>query len=144
MAKQSEYTQKIKKELWFWRIIDLLILLLPVIIYVCIALGNGGVTTTGKVTVVSTVVLAGIISVFNIISKKRLTCIPWIVLIGLYCALRSIGESLIVFIIIMAITTTIDNFILTPIIATLEHKFDASTTIDEREDLIKKESEKKE
>jgi len=116
---------------------DLLILLLPILIYVIIALSDGGVTTTGKVSVVGTVVLAGILSVFNVIAKKRLTCIPWIVLIGLYLALKQVGESLIVFIIIMAITTTIDNFILTPIIATYENKLDASRTIDEREDLKK-------
>lgn len=130
----SDFTKDIRKKYWVFRVMDWLCLFAPMIIYVLVALFSGGVTTTGKVTVVGTVLIAIILTVFNIIAKKRITCIIWIVLIGLYVAFK---EYLLPLIIIMAVCSIVDNFILAPIVEHYRVKLISSKTIDEREDFKK-------
>ena len=126
---QSNYTKICRIKLWLYRILDLLILFAPVAIYVVIALTKDGVTTTGKVSVVGTVCIALILSLFNIIAQKRLRCPIWILLIGLYIAIK---ELLLPLIIILAIVTILDDLLLTPLITYYRSKLIANKAIDER------------
>jgi len=129
MAKSSEYTKVCRMKLWLYRILDLLILFAPVVIYVIIALTKDGVTVTGRVSVVGTVCIALILSLFNIIAQKRLRCPIWICLIGLYIAIK---EYLLPLIIILAVVTILDDLILTPLISYYRSKLIANKAIDER------------
>lgn len=131
MAKQSEFTKTVKTKLWLYRAIDWALLFLPVFIYIIMALQDGGVTTTGKVSVVSTVMIALILTVFNIFRQKELRCPIWIVLIGLYVAFK---EWLLPLIVILAVTSTLDDLLFTPLIGYYKTKFISSKTIDEREE----------
>lgn len=126
----SEVTKVCRMKLWLYRIIDLLVLFAPLTIYVCIALFNEGVTTVGKVSLVGTVAIALILSLFNIIAQKRLRCPLWICLIGLYIAVK---EWLLPLIIILAIVSVLDDLILTPLISYYRTKLIANKAIDERE-----------
>lgn len=126
---QSNYTKICRLKLWLYRILDLLILFTPVAVYIVIALCNDGVTTIGKVSVVGMVAVALILSLFNIIAQKRLRCPIWIVLIGLYIAIK---EYLLPLIIILAIVTILDDLILTPLITYYRDKLIANKAIDER------------
>lgn len=139
MAKtpNSDYTNAIKKKFWTYRIADWACLFAPVIIYCNVALFSGGVTTTGKVSVVGTVLIAIILTVFNIVAKKKITCIIWIVLIGLYVAFK---EHLLPLIVIMAICNVIDNFWLGPMSEYYKVKLISAKTIDERENYKKEET----
>ena len=98
-------------------------------IYVIIALAGDGVVFQ-KVAVVSTVMVALILTVFNVIAQKNLRCPIWLVLIGLYIA---VNEYLLPLIIILAITSVLDDLVFTPIIAYYKTKTIASKVIDERD-----------
>lgn len=126
----SNYTKMCIRKLWLYRIIDLLILFSPVAIYVVIALCDGGVTTIGKVSVVGCVAIALILSLINVIAQKRLRCPIWIILIGLYIAIKN---YLLPLIIILAIITVVDDLLLTPIIHYYHEKVTASKVYDDRE-----------
>lgn len=126
----SDYTKNCIRKLWLYRCIDLLILFSPVAIYTVIALSDGGVTTVGKISVVGCVAVALILSLINVIAQKRLRCPIWIVLIGLYIAIKNYLLPLIV---ILAIVTVIDDLLLTPIIHYYHEKVVASKVYDDRQ-----------
>lgn len=126
---KSNYTKTLEKQLTLFRIFDWICLFLPTIIYVFIAWFDTGVTVAGKVSVAGTVLIALILTVFNIIAKKNLTCVIWIVLIGLFVAFE---RFLIPLIFIMAVTSCIHDFLLGPLTATYSTKVIASKTEDER------------
>lgn len=125
----SRYTYICRLKLWFYRIIDILLLFSPVLVYVFMALTKDGVTVTGRISVVGTVCIALILAVFNVIAQKRLRCPIWIILLGLYIAIK---EILLPLIIILAIVTVIDDLILTPLISYYRTKVIANKAIDER------------
>ena len=129
MSMGSDFTKVCRLKLWLYRIIDWILLFMPVIVYVVIALCDEGVTTVGKVSVVGTVAVAAILALFNIIAQKRLRCPIWIVLIGLYIAIR---DYLLPLVIILAVVSICDDLILTPLISYYRSKLIANKAIDER------------
>ena len=126
---ESNYTKVCRAKLWLYRSLDLIILFAPVIVYTIIALTKDGVTVPGRVAVVGSVCIALILSLFNIIAQKRLRCPIWIILIGLYVAIK---EILLPLIIILAVVTVIDDLILTPLITYYRTKLITNKSIDER------------
>ena len=129
MTRASNYTKACRFKLWFFRILDWICLGLPLLIYVVIALAGDGMVFQ-KVAVVSTVMVALILTIFNVIAQKRLRCPIWLVLIGLYIA---VSEFLLPLIIILAITSVLDDLVFTPLIAYYKTKTIASKVIDERD-----------
>lgn len=126
----SEYTKVCRRKLWFWRVIDVVVLLSPLIGYFCFAISSGQVTTSGKVSLVGTVAIALVLVVFNVIAQKRLRCPIWIVLIGFFIAIR---DWLLPLVILLAIVSVLDDLILTPLISYYRTKLISSKTIDDRE-----------
>ena len=126
---ESNYTKVCRAKLWLYRSLDLIILFAPVIVYIIIALTKDGVTVPGRVAVVGSVCIALILSLFNIIAQKRLRCPIWIILIGLYVAIK---EILLPLIIILAFVTVLDDLILTPLITYYRTKLISNKAIDER------------
>lgn len=129
MAKSS-YTKKCQANLWLFRVLDWICLFAPLLVYIFIALCNGGVAAVGKVAVVGSVIIAGILTAINVIAQKRLRCPIWIVLLGLYVAIR---EWLLPLIIILAITSVLDDLVFTPLIHKWYTRYQASIVVDERE-----------
>ena len=109
----SKYTRECRFKLWLFRILDWICLFMPLIIYICIALASNEAIVAQKVAVVSTTMVALILSVFNVISQKKLRCPIWIILIGLFVAVR---DYLMPLIIILAITSVLDDLVFTPVI----------------------------
>lgn len=130
MAK-SEFTKSVQMRLWLYRILDWAILFLPVFIYIAMALADGGVTKAGKVSVVATVMVALILTIFNIFRQKELRCPIWISIIGLYVAFK---EQLLPLIIILAISTTLDELLFKSLIGYYKAKYISSKTYDERKE----------
>ena len=128
---QSTYTKNCRIKLWLYRILDWICLFAPVLVYICIALFSGGVAVLGKVSIVATVIIALVLTVINIIAQKRLRCPIWIILIGLYVAIQ---QYLMPLIIILAVTSVMDDLLFTPLIHYYYTKLVASKTIDEREE----------
>ena len=128
---QSTFTKNCRIKLWLYRILDWICLFATVLVYICIALFSGGVAVLGKVSIVATVIIALVLTVINIIAQKRLRCPIWIILIGLYVAIQ---QYLMPLIIILAITSVMDDLLFTPLIHYYYTKLVASKTIDEREE----------
>lgn len=129
MAKSSEYTKACRRSLWFFRILDWLCLFLPLIIYVIIALSKDGIVSSAKVAVVGSVIVALLLTTFNVIAQKRLRCPIWIILIGLMIAIQKLLLPLIV---MLAITSVLDDFVFTPAITYYKTKLIANKVADER------------
>lgn len=127
MKKQSKTTKKTRSILWILRSIDLAILVLPLLVYVIIALIGGGAVKE-KVAVVGTVLIALILVAFNIITKKHLRSPLWIVILGLYVAIN----NLLPLIGMIAVSTIIDEFALSPLIEKYKVRLESHKAIDQR------------
>jgi hypothetical protein len=125
----SKFTKKSRTLLWTWRILDWLCLFAPLIIYVVVGLINNNVTTGQKVTLVAMLFLAIILTMINVIAQKHLRCPIWVLLIGLYVAMN---KYLMPLIIILAVTSILDDLIFTPLIHYYYTQTVASKTIDKR------------
>lgn len=125
----SKFTRECRFKLWLFRILDWICLFMPLIIYIGIALSSGEAIVAQKVAVVSTTMVALILSIFNILSQKRLRCPIWIILIGLFVAVR---DYLMPLIIILAITSVLDDLVFTPLISYYKTKLIANKAMDER------------
>lgn len=125
----SNYTRKCRVKLWFFRVLDWLCLMLPLIIYIFVALGDGGISAGRKVAVVSTVLVAIVLTIFNVIAQKRLRCPIWIILLGLFVAIK---EYLLPLVIILAVTSILDDLVFTPLITHYRTALIANKQIDKR------------
>ena len=125
----SKFTKECRFKLWFFRILDWLCLALPLIIYIIVALVNGEAVVAQKVAVVSTAMIALMLTAFNVLSQKKLRCPIWIILIGLFVAIR---DYLMPLIIILAITSILDDLVFTPLISYYRTKLIANKAMDER------------
>lgn len=130
MSKSSAYTKKCRRNLWIFRIIDFICLFAPLVVYIFVALLDDGVVDIRKVTLTGTIVIALILTTMNVIAQKRLRCPIWIILIGLYVA---IGEYLMPLIIILAVTSILDDLVFSPLIDTWKTRATASDVYDKRE-----------
>ena len=126
----SAFTKQSRTLLWTWRIIDWLCLFAPLLIYLIIGLASNNVTTGAKVSLVATLFLALILTAINVIAQKHLRCPIWILLIGLYIAM---DKYLMPLIIILAITSVLDDLLFTPLIHYYYTQTVASKTIDKRQ-----------
>ena len=126
----SKFTKKSRALLWTWRLIDWLCLFAPLIVYLIIGLVNDNVTTGGKVTLVAMLFIAIILTVINVVAQKHLRCPIWVLLIGIYVAME---KYLMPLVIILAITSILDDLVFTPIIHYYYTQTVASKTIDKRE-----------
>lgn len=124
----SKFTKECRFKLWLFRILDAICLVTPLLVYIIIAL-CGGAVVAAKVAVVSTVMIAIILTIFNIIAQKRLRCPIWIMLIGLFVAIK---EYLLPLIIILAITSILDDLVFTPLISYYKTKLISNKAMDER------------
>ena len=126
----SNFTKKSRALLWTWRLIDWLCLFAPLIVYLIIGLVNDNVTTGGKVTLVAMLFIALILTVINVVAQKHLRCPIWVLLIGIYVAME---KYLMPLVIILAITSILDDLVFTPIIHYYYTQTVASKTMDKRE-----------
>ena len=126
----SNFTKKSRALLWTWRLIDWLCLFAPLIVYLIIGLVNDNVTTGGKVTLVAMLFIAIILTVINVVAQKHLRCPIWVLLIGIYVAME---KYLMPLVIILAITSILDDLVFTPIIHYYYTQTVASKTMDKRE-----------
>lgn len=100
----------------------------PILIYVFKAFIDSDVKEANKYTLGLMCSLAVIVTLINIIAKLHLRCIPWILLLGIYVCLKDITTLLI----IMAVTTIIDELILVPMHKSFKSKYTINKEIDKR------------
>lgn len=125
----SNFTKRVRRKLWMVRALDWACVTLPVVGYVLFGLFSRDVETVKKLVLISTCIIAGIVSVTNVFMRQRMRCVVWILIIGLYVAVR---ELLLPLIIIMAVTSVADDVVFSPLIAYYQAKLASSKTIDQR------------
>ena len=125
----SKFTKSCRRKLWLFRALDIICLVAPLLIYVIIALVNQDALVVQKVAVVSTAMIAIMMTAFNVIAQKNLRCPIWIILIGLFVAIR---DYLMPLIIILAITSVLDDLVFTPLIGYYRTKLISNKAMDER------------
>lgn len=112
--------------LTFW--LSVLLTICPILIYVARAFLSSEVQSVNKYTLGIMCSVALIVTIINIVAKLRLRCIPWILLLGIYICLKEITSLLV----IMAITTIIDEMIVTPLHKSLKNKYIINKEMDKR------------
>lgn len=125
----SKFTKACRRKLWLFRALDWICLVAPLIVYMIIALVSHEAIVVQKVAVVCTAMIAIMLTAFNVMAQKNLRCPIWIILIGLFVAIR---DYLLPLIIILAITSVLDDLVFSPIINYYKTKLIANKAMDER------------
>ena len=124
----STMTSKYKKLSILTFLLSTICSLCPILIYVIKAFVDSDVKEVNKYTLGIMCSVALVVTLINIVAKLHLRCIPWILLLGIYLCLRDITTLLI----IMAITTIIDELILMPLHKSFKNKYTINKEIDKR------------
>ena len=124
----STMTNKYKKLSILTFLLSAMCSLCPILIYVIKAFVDKDVQAVNKYTLGIMCSVALIVTIINIVAKLHLRCIPWILLLGIYLCLRDITALLV----IMAITTIVDEMILMPLHKSFKNKYTINKEIDKR------------
>ena len=124
----STMTEKYKRLSIITFLLSSICSICPILIYVLKAFVDEDVKEVNKYTLGIMCSLALIVTLINIVAKLHLRCIPWILLLGIYACLKDITTLLI----IMAVTTIIDELILVPLHKSFKNKYTINKEIDKR------------
>ena len=108
---ESKATQNARKKLWAYRIAYWACLFLPLLIYVLIGLISDKVSTAGKVTLISMMFLAIVVTFINSMTGKHLRCAIWLLILGIWVAIKDLMLPLII---ILAITSVLEDIFFSP------------------------------
>lgn len=125
---KSVQTNKIQIKLLILKIINSINLLLPILYYVVMSFGKTGVSSDKQITLVICLAVAGILLILNYVLKYKLRSPLFIVLIGVHLVIGDIMTL----IVILAITSIIDELALSPMINNLKSKLITNKELDKR------------
>lgn len=129
----SDFTKKIRRLYWLYRILDIACLAAPVFVYALIGLFSGQTLIGGRIALAFSFVIVIMMTVLNAVAKLRLRSPVWITILGLYIAMR---DRLLPLVIILALTSALSDFVFHPLAKKYEARLSASRTIDSRMDEI--------
>lgn len=124
--KMSDVTRNYKLKALLFQCLSILVLAAPIIYYAVLGFING--ETTEKFTLGITFVIAAIMLAINIIFKYHIRSTLWIIVLGIYICLDSIQALLIM----VAVGTILDEFLLTPLHKSYKSKANINREIDKR------------
>ena len=124
--KSSNETKKYKKLYTILTIISVALVFGPLLGYIVYAYIVSG--TVQKITLTSTIMAATVLTVISILFKKNIRSSIFILILGIYVAISKIQ----VLIIILSITTMLDEFLITPARKSFKDKFTINREIDKR------------
>lgn len=119
-------TEKYKKKYKMYKILSFLITLVPIFIYVILGFQQG--TIGQKITLGMCLLTAIILVIMNLLFKHIPRCGIWVILTGLAYACNSIT----VLLLILAITTAVDELILSPLANKYKQLYTINKEIDKR------------
>ena len=119
-------TEKYKKKSRFYSFLSFFITVVPILIYVVIGFMEG--TIGQKITLGMCLVAVVILVILNLLFKHIPRCGVWIILAGLAYACNSIVPLLL----IMAITTALDELVLSPLAKKYKNLYTINKEIDKR------------
>lgn len=122
----SDITKENKKKYIFFCIMSAIVTFGPMLFYVIKGFIEG--STVSKFTMGAACTVAICLFALNAVFKQHLRCPLWILLAGVYAALDSL-ETLII---ILAVTTALDDFLFTPAVKHYKNKYTINKEIDGR------------
>ena len=125
----SNRTSRSKRGLWICRILSVSVTLFPVIYYVIKGLSDGSVGSRQKACLGCMVCLAIMLYIINVLMKYSIRSTVWILLLGVYVCM----EDILPLILMLAIGTIIDEFILSPLKKHYASVYCINKEIDRRE-----------
>ena len=125
MAK-SDITKKYQRLAILFQALSILVLIAPLAYYTIYGFINGEVTE--KLTLGVTFVVACILLVINVLFKYHIRSTIWILVLGIYFCIDSIMPLLLM----VAIGTILDEFVLTPLYKSYKNKCTINKEIDKR------------
>lgn len=125
--KKSQTTRDYLHKRNFCKIMSFLLTFLPLIIYGVIAFVQG--TVENKISFGLCLTICALFVIMNILMKLKIRCTLWILLLGIHICLNNIVSL----IIIMAISTALDEFVFEPLVRKYSQKASINIEIDKRE-----------
>lgn len=129
----TEKTKNYKQIYWTLFIASIALNFLPLFIYVIQGYASIEVEESRKVVLTGSIMISALLCIYNVLAKKHLRSVIWILLLGVYYAIQKIELLLI----IMAICTIVDEFIVEPLLKKYKQKWLTNAEIDSRLDDIK-------
>lgn len=122
----DKITKNYKTKKNICKLISILLTITPILVYTILALiyGDFGQKATMSICLLTSLIFVAI----NIVFKHHIRCTIWIMLVGIYIAIDNITPL----IIIMAITTMLDEFIFEPLTKYYFNKYSINIEIDKR------------
>ena len=124
----SKASKRSFAKLWCCRILNFLLMYMPVFVCVVIGYANPDLPTGAAVCLTGSLVIAAVLGLINIILKYRLRCCIWILILGLYIAL----DNILPIVLVLAFTTIIDDLVLTPLVDRFKSEYIANRAMDRR------------
>ena len=122
---QTTKTLKIKKNIFHG--LSWLLTFAPILIWLCVAMAKSNDLT--KTSLAITILIAGMLTLVNLLLKYSIRSTIWILLIGMYIALKDITPLLI----IIAVCTILDEFIVHPLYVHYRDRYKINKEIDKRQ-----------
>lgn len=119
-------TKKYKAVYFIIKLLQFAVLCIPMLVYFVMGIEQG--TEVQKFTLSLTAVVAIILLAINVLAKLRIRSTLWIILLGIYTCLQNIQTLLI----LLAVGTIVDEFILTPLAKHFHSKWIINKEIDKR------------
>jgi hypothetical protein len=123
----SDITKKYKRKARFCSFISISLIVIPLLIYAVLGFVNGSISE--KVCLGMTLVVCLIFVLVNSVFKYHIRSTIWIMLLGIQICLNNITSLLI----IVAISTMMDEFIFSPLAKKYKQKYIINNEIDKRE-----------
>lgn len=122
----NERTKKAKNKYIFFKTLSICLTFLPLVVYVIIAFVKGA--PMEKFTMGCMVTLALIFVALNVIMKYNIRSTIWVLILGIYLCLDNITPLLI----IMAVSTILDEFVVSKLAVKYKNQFVINKEIDKR------------
>ena len=122
----SQVTQTLRKKMYTFHILSWILTFLPITIWLGIALAKSNDVT--KTALALSITVAGLLTLVNLLLKYSIRSTVWILLIGIYVALKDITPLLI----IIAVCTILDEFVVHPLYKHYKERYHINKEIDKR------------
>lgn len=126
-VRESEYTEKLKNKLFWLRFITFILLATP-LFYFFVSCLSSGAESWKKVTLVMTALISLMLIGLNFILKFHLRSPLFFMLIGIHV----IMDNVMVLLVLLAITSLLDEVFLTPWIKKVKAQLIANKEMDKR------------
>lgn len=122
----TEVTKKYKKRAKWLQIISVALIVIPLLVYAVMGFVNGSIGE--KVTLGMTLIVCLIFVLINAVFKYNIRSTIWIMLLGIQICLTNITSLLV----IIALSTMMDEFVITPLAKKYKQKYIINNEIDKR------------